>query len=88
MSFSFSTFIAPFFDQMWLNPGTLFWPLYGFAFEKLEDLTYWLQGIWQGLLSEPVVYIPELVGAVILIWFTSTLLIRRKAYSFLKNGEL
>ena len=27
------------FDEMWLMPGTLLWPLYGLAFERLEDLT-------------------------------------------------
>ncbi|MFC1907402.1 metal-dependent hydrolase, partial [Chloroflexota bacterium] len=31
------------FDEMWRTPETLFWPLFGFAFQRLEDLTYWLQ---------------------------------------------
>ncbi|MBL7125475.1 MAG: metal-dependent hydrolase, partial [Dehalococcoidales bacterium] len=66
-------------DQMWLEPRTLLWPLYGFAFEKL-DLTHWAQGILHTLLTEPTVYIPEILGAMILIWFVLALVRRRKVY--------
>ena len=76
------------FDEMWLTPKTLFWPLYGLAFERLEDLTYWLSGVWYRLMTEPAVYIPELIGAVILVWFTVALAKRRKLYSFLTGGQV
>ena len=76
------------FDEMWLTPGTLFWPLYGFAFERLEDLTYWVQGVWYRLFNNPAVYIPELIGAVIIVWFTMALVKRRKVYSFLTSGQV
>ena len=76
------------FDEMWLTPKTLFWPLYGLAFERLEDLTYWLSGVWYRLMTEPAVYIPEIIGVVILVWFTVVLVKRRKLYSFLTSGQV
>jgi len=76
------------FDEMWLTPKTLFWPLYGLAFERLEDLTCWLSGVWYRLVTEPAVCIPEIIGVVILVWFTVALLKRRKLYSFLTNGQV
>jgi len=76
------------FDEMWLTLKTLFWPLYGLAFERLEDLTYWLSGVWYRLVTEPAVYIPEIIGVVILVWFTVALVKRRKLYSFLTSGQV
>ena len=85
---SAGTFTHLVFDQLWLTPGTLFWPLYGFAFERLPDLATWARGTWQALLTEPAVYLPELTGAVILIWFAATLVRRKKTGSFLRNGQV
>ena len=85
---SAGTFAHLIFDEMWLAPGTILWPLYGFAFERREDLTYWLQGVWYGLFNKPSVYIPELIGAVILVWFTAALVKRRKMRSFLTRGQV
>ena len=62
---------------MWLEPQTLFWPLYGFAFERI-DLTHWVYNIIYALFNNPAVYIPELVGAVILICFARILVQKRK----------
>jgi len=76
------------FDEMWLTPRTLFWPLFGFTFQRLEDLTYWLQGIWYRLFHAPSVYIPELIGAVILLWFTLALVKRKRLSSFIIRGRV
>jgi len=73
-------------DQMWLYRQTLLWPGYGFAFEKL-DLTHWAQGILYVLRTEPDVYVPELIGAAILIWFVLALVRRRKVRTFIRNGQ-
>jgi len=75
-------------DEMWRTPETLFWPLFGFAFQRLEDLTYWLQGIWYVLFHAPSVYIPEVIGAVILLWFTLALVKRGRLFSFLIRGRV
>ncbi|MCL0057975.1 metal-dependent hydrolase [Dehalococcoidales bacterium] len=84
---SLGTFMHLIQDQMWLEPRTLLWPLYGFAFERI-DLTYWMQNILYALRTEPDVYLPELVGAGILIWFVFMLGHRRKVYAFIRNGQV
>jgi hypothetical protein len=87
LALSIGTFAHLILDQMWFTPQTLFWPIFGFKFERL-DISDWTINIFQELLTDPAVYIPELVGTVILIWFTLTLLYRRKAGVFLKYGRI
>ena len=84
---SFGTFAHLVEDQMWLQPQTLLWPLYGLAFESI-DLSHWLQGIFHELLTNPVAYIPELIGALILIWFTLVLVRRRRVFAFIRKGQV
>jgi hypothetical protein len=72
---------------MWLAPKTLLWPVFGFAFHR-TDLTDWLPNILLALLRDPVVYIPELVGAAILAWFSIKLVRKRKIRNFLRNGRV
>ena len=84
---SFGTFTHLILDQMWLEPRTILWPLYGFAFEKI-DLTDWTENIFHALRTNPGVYVPEIVGAVILIWFTLVLVRDRKIRTFIKKGQV
>jgi hypothetical protein len=43
---SFGTVTHLILDQMWLNPRTLLWPLYGWSFEKTcSNLGDWLEGL-------------------------------------------
>ena len=65
---SFGTFMHPILDAMWLTPPTLFWPLYGFTFERI-DLNLYYQDILGTLISNPQVYLPELMGFVLIAWF-------------------
>jgi len=85
--FSFGTFTHLIFDQMWLESRTFLWPLYGFGFEKI-DLSHWTQGVFHALLTEPAVYVPELVGVVILVWFALVTVRKRKVYAFIRNGQV
>ena len=39
-------------------------------------------------LTYPKVYIPELVGAAIIIWFTVELVRRKKVFAFIKYGQV
>lgn len=74
------------FDQMWQSPKTLFWPLFGFNFEKLTIdnlLAHW----FSGLISSPAVYIPEIIGFLVLAWFGIRLLRRKSLLPFLKSGK-
>lgn len=84
---SFGTFTHLIQDQMWLEPRTLLWPLFGFAFEKI-DLTYWAQNILYTLRTDPGVYVPELVGAAILTWFVLALARRREVRTVIRNGQV
>ena len=84
---SFGTFTHLILDQMWLEPRTLLWPLYGLQFEKV-CLISWLRGIIYAILNNPIVYIPEIAGVVIVIWFIWLLVHRRKLRAFIRNGQV
>ncbi len=84
---SFGTFVHLILDSMWLEPKTLLWPLYGFAFERV-NLSHWLQNIVDALLSNPGVYIPEIAGAIILVTFLTWMIKRQHLYAFIKSGAV
>ena len=84
---SFGTFSHLILDQMWRTPQTLFWPLYGFTFARAE-LAEWIPDILSALLTSPQVYLPELGGAIILLWFGLILMRRKKVYAFIRYGQV
>ena len=65
---SFGTITHLILDEMWRSPKTLFWPLGGYKFEKV-DISHWIEKMFHGLHTEPKIYVPELIGAVVLTWF-------------------
>lgn len=85
--FSFGTFTQLTIDQMWLTPETFLWPLYGFAFKRI-DLTHWTQNILYALRTDPGIYVPELIGLGILLWFSLDLLRFKRVGAFIRNGRL
>lgn len=54
-------------DEMWRNPNTLLWPLLGISFKK-EDA--WMKKMLRDSFTNPRTYVPELLGAGVLIWLT------------------
>ncbi|MFC1977939.1 metal-dependent hydrolase [Chloroflexota bacterium] len=84
---SFGTFTHLVFDQMWRTPQTLFWPVYGFSFPR-SDLTAWIPNMLKALLTNPQVYVPEVLGAIILGWFTMVLVRKRAFFRFLIGGQV
>jgi len=74
-------------DAMWLNPKTLFWPLYGFSFERLE-LNYWSKDLLHNLLNNPLVWIPELVGISLISWFLWYLFRKGAIRTFIFKGHI
>ncbi len=86
-SVSFGVLAHLIMDQMWQMPSTLFWPLLGFSFEK-HDISDWLPNILDGLLTNPAIYIPELVGLLVIIWFAWEVWHRRQLLSFIKYGRI
>lgn len=87
LALAFGTLTHLIFDQMWHVPQTLFWPLFGLALVKI-DLSRWIPGMFSALFTEPTVYVPELAGGAILIWFALTLLQRKKIYAFIRYGRI
>ena len=75
------------FDQMWRAPRTLLWPVYGLTFDRM-NVSDWMPNILHASFTNPATYLPELVGAVILVWFAITLMLQRKALHFLKSGRV
>ena len=84
---SFGIFMHLILDQMWRAPRTLLWPILGLEFERLV-LTGWLEGMWHSLLTDPAIYIPELIGLLVLIWFLWMLLHIRTFYAFVRYGRI
>ena len=68
-------------------PETLFWPIFGTDFPK-GDIANWIPNILDGLIKNPAVFIPELIGAIILVWFAIILLHKRKALAFIIRGQV
>lgn len=81
-----SSFMHLVLDEMWNSPVVLLWPLFGPLPE--EETADWVSNMLWGLLSQPAVYIPEIVGLVIVSLFTYSLVKRRNVLSFLKNGTI
>lgn len=74
-------------DQMWLSTQTLFWPLFGWEFEKrvYDD---WLGGIWEALLTNPGVFIPEIIGGLLLAAFFWDIIRQGRLRHFLLTGRV
>ena len=89
LALAIGTFAHPILDEMWLQPWriTLLWPLYNLEFPKAE-LTGWAGNLWDALLHEPAVYIPEIIGAAVIILLLWTLLRNGRLPGFLKHGRL
>ena len=79
------TFVHLILDEMWLVPATLFWPFMGFTFPRIE-YEVWLSNMFEGLISNPAVYVPEAIGLIILLWFGLSLVVRKKLTVFIKYG--
>ena len=86
---AFGTFMHLILDGMWRTPRTLLWPLYGLQFVQFEKvcLISWLRGTIYAFLDNPIIGIPEMAGAVIVIWFVWLLVHRGKLYAFIRNGQ-
>jgi inner membrane protein len=87
LAMSFGVFMHLLLDQMWKSPRTLFWPLFGFSFDKV-DISDWIPHMLHALVSNPSVYIPELVGALFLAWFAFDTIRRNQVVNLIKTGRL
>ena len=81
---SLSSFMHLILDQIWNSPVVLLWPLLG-PLPKAETVG-WISSIIQALFSRPQVYIPEIIGLVIVLSFAYRLMMRKSVISFFRDG--
>lgn len=75
------------FDEMWRNPNTLFWPFYsGFLFGKANPAPF-VPRMLEALSTSPKTYIPEVIGAIVIVFAFAELLIKRRLRSFIYRGS-
>ena len=75
-------------DSMWRHTSTLFWPLQGWEFPKY-DLSDGVVSIWiEALQTNPVTFIPEIMGAIITASLLVYLLKHRNILNFIKTGRI
>jgi inner membrane protein len=72
-------------DQIWLTPRTFFWPFYSFTFDK-GNISDWFSNMAHSLLINPGIFIPEVIGFVVLAGFIWWLVRRRKLLAFIWHG--
>lgn len=84
---AFGSFMHDMEDQSWRWPQVLLWPLKGWGFPK-EDLNVWLSGVYRAIVTEPDVFIPELVGIVILALAAIRVFRNRRFQYALKTGHI
>ena len=87
---AFGVLVHLLLDAMWLEPVTLFWPILGFSFYVYPEmgLKLWINGMLYDLIVRSDIYISEIMGAVILIFFTVKLVIEKKVKKFFRSGDL
>jgi hypothetical protein len=73
-------------DGMWGVPETFFWPFFGWEFENRE-ISGWLGGLFDTLVSNPAIYISEVIGFVISVWFGLLIIKRKQLKSLIKTGK-
>lgn len=82
----FSSIVHLILDQMWDNPVNLWWPLLR-PFQRVET-TGWLANVIQALFSEAGVYIPEMIGLLIILLMGYRLIVRKNIISFIRTGDI
>jgi len=74
-------------DSMWLYPAILFWPFFGLSFPARPEGN-WINSDFIALLTNPSIYLPEIIGFSILIFYFITLIKRDKSGNFIKTGKI
>ena len=81
-----SSFMHLIFDQLWNSPVVLLWPLLGPLPKKAT--VGWLSNIFQTLFVYPDVYIPEIIGLIIVLLFAYRFVRSKNVISFLRDGAV
>ncbi len=81
------SFVHLMLDQMWLQPQTLCWPALGVPFPPRNAET-WLANVITNGFTDTAVYVPEMIGAAIVIVVGLRILESGGVKNFLKRGKL
>ena len=87
LALSFGIFTHLIFDRMWRVPRTLFWPIYGFTFDRVA-LADWIPNMLVDLMTDAQVYVPELLGTAMLVWFALALVRKQTVLRFFRYGQV
>ena len=75
-------------DAMWAEPVTFYWPLLG-PFQKHPGISAWILQSWiQSLIKEPRLYIPEITGFLISLFFAARLIMHKQVKALILQGRL
>ncbi|MFQ5917791.1 MAG: metal-dependent hydrolase [Candidatus Binatia bacterium] len=85
LSLSFGSIVHLLLDKIWLDPGIFLWPIFGWSFER-GDASSWLERWLETLTTEPSVYVPEVIGALLLGALFFYLVRRGTLHSFVRTG--
>jgi hypothetical protein len=89
LTLGFGDLVHLILDQMWLYPRTLLWPAFGWNFPKsdTEGFIGWLPEMIHALTTNASIYIPEIIGFVVLVWFAVRLIRHKQVYAFIRSGH-
>ena len=87
---AFGVFMHFIMDAMWTDPITLFWPFIQPAFEKHPGTEFFtiLRSWVYTLQVEPRIYLLELAGFLILIYFAIKVIKEKRVMAFIRTGYL
>ncbi len=74
-------------DAMWRTPSILLWPFAG-PLPRGAGAGSWLAGILTTLLTNPVAYLPEIAGAILLVPLLWIVCRRKELGRFLRSGAV
>ncbi len=74
------------FDQMWLNPTALWWPLLGPI--PTEVIEGYLAFLWKEFLANPYTYVSESLGFVITLYIALRVIAKKRVGYFLRTGNI
>jgi inner membrane protein len=86
LTISVGSFFHLIFDQMWLNPTALWWPLLGPI--PREQIPNYLALLWEQFLSNPYTYVSESLGLIILVYISIRIITKKRVVYFLKTGHI
>ncbi|MEW5898539.1 MAG: hypothetical protein AB1652_05100 [Bacillota bacterium] len=80
------SFVHHILDGMWRFPGTYLCPFYGWSFPKGDPKGWFWQWV-SSLLTNPWVYVPEIIGGVVLLYSFGKLTYQKQIRTFMATGK-